>query len=102
MAATAFFRAPRTKRKGTLSAFVMRRSMIEETLSVFLAPRCKRFDVGKPLAPRRAVFAERLSVFVERLSIVNEPLSAFRERRSMFVETPSVLLAPRCKRRSAC
>ena len=70
------------------SARVERLSVLEETLSVFVEQRCKRFDVVEPLASRPSAFAERpseleetLSAFVERLSVLEETLSAFVEQR---------------------
>ena len=60
------------------SARVERLSVLEETLSVFVEQRCKRFDVVEPLAARPSARVERLSVREETLrSLVEQRCKRF-------------------------
>ena len=75
-----------------------RLSALEEPPSVSMEHRCKRFDVGKPLASRLSELEETLPAFeehrCERFDVVN-PLAA---RLSWLEETLPVFEEHRCER----
>jgi len=98
-----------------VSACRSARSPIQETLSVFEEPRCKRFDVVEPLAPPPSVRVETPSVCGERrcerfdaenvratglwacpqpLSVLGEALFLFAEQRCKSFDASEPLASP--------
>ena len=75
-----------------------RLSVLEEPLSVSMEHRCKRFDVGKPLASRLSELEETLSVLVGHRCVRFDVVNPLASRLSWLEETLSVSMEHRCKR----